>query len=36
MTANSMCRVMNSAGTALSEAVASCVVSSATVTLMMN
>lgn len=36
MTANSMCRVMNSAGTAHSEAVASCAVSTATVTLIMN
>jgi len=29
LTANSMCRVMNSAGTAYSEAVASCVVATA-------
>jgi hypothetical protein len=36
MTSNSMCRVMNSAGTAYSAAVASCAVSSATVTLVMN
>jgi hypothetical protein len=31
-----MCRVMNSAGTAYSEAVASCVVATALVTLIMN
>jgi len=33
---NSMCRVMNTAGTSYSSAVESCVVSSATVTLIMN
>jgi hypothetical protein len=31
-----MCRVMNAAGTANSEAVASCVISTSTVTLTMN
>jgi hypothetical protein len=33
---NSMCRVMNTAGTSYSSAVESCVVSSASVTLIMN